>query len=86
MKYQDFSCLKSDIFITHSEDIDVAMATVISTNNKRAFRLCTWPLLLLVLSKWFQVIKTVSVTLWTNCQLFTLDREEEEHRKIYFGY
>ena len=64
MKYpRDFSfdllCLKSDIFIARSEDINVAMATVISTNNKLAFRrLRALPLLLPVISIWLQVIKT----------------------------
>ena len=54
-----FLCLKSDIFISHSEDIDVAMATAISTNNKRAFRLRARPLLLPLILKWLQVMKTV---------------------------
>ena len=74
-------CLKCDISISRSEDIDVAMATVISTNNKRAFRLRARPLLLPVISKWLQVIKTVC-----DFDLF-LEREDDEHpRKISLGY
>ena len=41
-------------------------------------------------SKWFQVIKTVSATLWTNCQIFTLiysrpEREDEEHTERFLS-
>ena len=54
------------------------MATLTLTNNKRALRLRMRPLLLPVISKWLQVIKTVSATL---CQIFTLIYFRREKRK-----
>ena len=82
MKNQDFSC---DIIIAHGEDIDVAMATFMLTNNKRAFRLPACPLLLPV-SKWLQVCICDFLDKLPDFHIDLFpEREGEEHPGRFFS-